>query len=183
MDRALAIMRWLRERPELTRKVPEVDALLYLGEYHDLDLLLSLVVKGWRLGEIFEDAARILHDREIRFVPAFTPAEVESSDAPRVVVFTRTGLPEFRRDVEIVTLDELAGNEPGGDDRPFRFQITPEERREFLERMKEHDKVFPCAGPGEYAQARLLIREGSWHESIWGEPALGFMKTTGEDKA
>ena len=64
MDRALDIMRSLRGRPELEPVLPDflrkvfesvdkvgkdADALLYLHDLSDLDLLLSLVVGKWRL--------------------------------------------------------------------------------------------------------------------------------------
>jgi ferredoxin len=66
MDRALDIMRWLRERPELEPVSPDFlqeacmaaeragkdgDAAVHLQDVSDLDLLLSLVVKEWRLRE------------------------------------------------------------------------------------------------------------------------------------
>jgi hypothetical protein len=174
MDRALDIMGWLRERPELSRDMPEVDTLLYLGNYHDLDLLLSLLVKGWRLSEIFEDAVRLLHEKGIRFVPAFTPGEIEKNNVSRVVMLAGGGKASFRREVEIVTLDELVGTSSPGEDREFSFHIGPEERREILDRLKNSRPQYICSGPGELAQARLLTRDGSWLEAVYGEPLLPF---------
>jgi len=89
MDRALDIMRWLRGRPELEPVLPDYlrkvlepvdnvakdpDALLYLHDLSDLDLLLSLVVGKWRLREELaglDEPARRAVSHDAKTCPGF----------------------------------------------------------------------------------------------------------------
>jgi len=193
MDRALALAGSLLELPSGRRELPLELAelfptasrgsgdLLYLGKLPVLDSLLSLFVKDWRLHEIFADAARLLREKEIAAAPALSAREVRESGARRVFAFCRHCVPDFGREVEIVTLDELAGVEGTGAGRTFieqadasasscdfRFAITPLERRALAARLRDAQPVH-CTCPAELAQFRILLREGAWQER-WGDP-------------
>jgi NAD-dependent dihydropyrimidine dehydrogenase PreA subunit/coenzyme F420-reducing hydrogenase delta subunit len=198
MDRALALAGSLLELAPARRKLlPELAELLptasrrsgdvlYLGELPVLDSLLSLFVKDWRLREIFADAARLLEEKGVAAAPVLNAREVRESGARRVFAFCRHCVPDFGREVEIVTLDELAGVEGTGVERTvvekadasasscdFRFAITPLERRALAARLQETQPVR-CTCPAELAQFRILLREGAWQERWADSPFLGF---------
>jgi bidirectional [NiFe] hydrogenase diaphorase subunit len=188
MDRALVVARSLLERASAAPELPpEVAALfpaasrrpadlLYLGDLPVLDSLLSLFVKGWRLHEIFVDAARLLKEKGVAVVPVQSAREVRESDAQRVFAFCRNCVPDFGRDVEIVTLAELAGCEEtraASSSCVFRFAIAPSERSALAECLGGA-RSLSCACPAELAQLRILMREGAWQETWAAAPFLGF---------
>ena len=187
MDRALGIMRWLRERPGLEPVLPntlhdvmgpldsKADTLLYLGDLADLDLLLSLVVGEWRLTDVFADAARLLTQKRMAYRPVMTAREINSSHASRVVTFCRSDIPGLTRGVKRVTFDELAEKAPSdsaGDSCGFRFQITHEERRKLTASLGTKPGFLSC--PHMLAQHKVLAREGTWQETSAGEPLVPF---------
>ena len=116
MDRALRIMAWLKTRPELEPCLPldlegaldpsasDGDTLLYLGDLPDLDLLLSLVIREWRLKSLIEDGLELLRRKGINALPVMTARAVEESTASRVVVFSRSDIPDFGPSKKIITL-------------------------------------------------------------------------------
>jgi ferredoxin len=201
MDRALRIMAWLRTRPELEPRLPpelegvldpsasDGETLFYLGDLTDLDLLLSLVIREWRLKSLIEDGSELLRRKGINALPVMTARGVEESTASRVVVFSRSGLPDFGPAKEIITLDELAGAEPVADcdgAARFTFRISPGERRALLARIQASAEPARCSTPYELAQRMLLQREGAWREAFMERPFMAFSEavrnlTTGTD--
>ncbi|MFH1843789.1 MAG: 4Fe-4S dicluster domain-containing protein [bacterium] len=190
LDRALAICHWLQSRPELTPQLPdnvqdifppvtgESDTVFYLGDLPLLDLLLAELSPDRRLTDVFKDAVDLLVDKGVTARLAFTQEEVETGSASRVIVFGADGYPAFSRPVEIVTLDELAGNErPAGllgrrAASRFRFQIDQATRREYFDRLQLTPGELICATVYELAQIRLLLRQGAWLQNSYREPML-----------
>jgi len=189
LDRALRVITQLRHRPELTSVLPdnlknifkpidnEIDTLLYLGDLPDLDLLLSLSMKEWRLDKIFMDAAEILRQRDIRVQPVFTVQEINASSASRVVTFCPSSIPGLKRDIERITIGSLSGIKPsrsGPADCSFKFRIGQPKRRELLSRLQDSGRSLACSCPHELAQYKLLARQGAWLGAISNEPVMAF---------
>lgn len=190
MDHALEIMRWFREQPELTPRVPpslvpvlgdgegDADTLLYVGDLADLDLLLSLVVHEKRLADVIEDAAKLLEQNGIAFQPAFTKEQVEASSASKVVTFCACCSPAFEGAKETTTLNAIAGCVSAAtqmpDDCGFKFRMTPKERQAHFATLAESngDQSYNCP----YALARQwdLTRMGSWQDACFKEPRMTF---------
>ncbi|MHC4941867.1 MAG: 2Fe-2S iron-sulfur cluster-binding protein, partial [Planctomycetota bacterium] len=160
MDRALAMLKWMKERPELSPKLPDSlasivpeaggkkDTLFYLGDVAELDLLLSLVVHESRLRDLIAEGAGLLEEKGIGFELAHTAAELQKSKAERIVAFCDDDLAHIEGSFEKVTLDALAGAEAAGARKggaarppaaPFRFRLTQEERKKWIDRIKEAD--------------------------------------------
>ena len=133
----------------------ESDTLLYLGDLPDLDLLLSLAMKEWRLDEIFMDAAEMLRQRDIRVQPVFTGQEINASSASRVVTFCPSSIPGLERDVEKITIASLSGIKPsrsGPAVCSFKFRISQSERRELLSKLQGSGRSLACSCPHELVQ-------------------------------
>ena len=192
MDRALEIMGQLRSRPELEPVLPQhladlfeapspgkkEDALLYLGDLVELDILLSLVVPGGSLTRVFEAAAARLDKAGIKARPVVDPRELKKSGTDKVVLFCGCGLGEAADGKEIYMLDDPAKAQ-GPDDQcgGFRFAISSEERRALLDRMNASGPGFyECGCVHELAQHMVLSREGSWQGAFSGEPVLRFQQ-------
>jgi hypothetical protein len=193
MDHALSILKWFRTRPELSSTLPlslrtvfgeveeEGNTLLYLQDLPDLDLLLSLMIREWRLKSLFEDAARLLKEMKIAVKPVMTLREVNESKASRVLVFCPCHLPSFDRRLEVLTLDELAQQKKPSSRKKgpppvqgFRFRIQPKERQKLVSDLKASPAPMVCGCPYQLAQIMFLRREGSWQEAFSGEPYMAF---------
>jgi len=193
MDRTLEILWWLRTEAGLKQTLPthlkkifdkgEHDSLLYLGNLCDLDLLLTLLIKGWRLRDLFKAAVKILKKNNINATPVMTPLEVEQSKASQVILLSKESLPSFERGVKVITIDELAGcgeTESVLQMDSFRFWISPKERQDLLAKLKGMtSETIVCASPEEVAQVKLSAREGSWLEAVYGEAATAFSEILG----
>lgn len=202
LDLALAVLAWLKSRPELQPELPnllaahqectgcEVDVLFYLGNLSELDLLLSLLVPDWRLHDIIVQGISVLHRRGLKFQMVLSPREIEASTVGRLVLSAAGDLPELNRDVEIETLAELAKGlsdtvtdptrKPAKFFDNFKFKITHEERLELVESLKatiNQQLVLDCQ---DLAQIKLLTRSGSWRESLPSDPVVSF--TAAADK-
>ncbi|MBC8426913.1 4Fe-4S binding protein [bacterium] len=180
LDRALGVVRWLKARPELTPRLPDAVAgffdtdpraidVLYLGDLVELDLLLDDLVADWRLRDTLAAAGALLATLGLKVRLAVTPRETEG--AARVIVCEPNAGADL--DGEAVTLDELAGRtQPGA--APFRFRITPEERRDLVAHLKTADVADLRAGPHALAQFKMLTRRGAWVEGRYAEHVLSF---------
>jgi heterodisulfide reductase subunit A-like polyferredoxin len=187
IDRALDIIKWFKSRTELQPILPKPvteiieengngkDTLLYLGNLPELDLLLSLVMNEWRLRDIIKSAASLLASNNTKVRPVFTEKEVNESNASKVIVFSRKDLPVFSGNPDIVTLDEVAGKgSPFEVDSPeFTFRISDEQRKQLIEKIKSSSMLL-CNTPQEMAQYILLMRKGSWKQSLDCRPYLAF---------
>jgi ferredoxin len=176
MDRALDIMRWLRRRPELESTIPrstqeffepvdkKANAILYLDDLPDLDLLLSLNMSEWRLNSVFRDAAHILAEKGIAFAPVMATALKNGQDGLKLFRFCDT------RETDCA----------------FHFQITRRKRRALIASLQLSQVIFPCECPHTLAQYKLLNREGAWQASLSVEPVLDLADTmnrqTGDNK-
>lgn len=197
MDRALALMRSFRSRPELTPELPDSlaalftevtgapaqkpDTVLYLGDLPELDLLLSGMIDSWRVKNLIEDAVRLLREKEIAFMPAWTAQQVAAIGPSRIFAFTERDLALFDDSYERTTLDRLAGASSSpdkkSDDAPgdtFRFHITQEERKSWMEQLQSASDNIVCRTPRAVAQYKLLARQGTWHHAFLGEPRMAF---------
>jgi hypothetical protein len=170
------------------------DTLLYLGNLPLLDQLLALLIPRWRLRDVIQEAVQLLRDRVMAARIVATVREVRESPANRVIVFSEHGLPSWGRDLEVVTLAQLAGaddtpaangataaNEtmaastaatPSAGDTAFRFQITAEQRQRYVAKLKSSPTPFLVSDPFLMAQLKLLTREGAWQEALFPEPLL-----------
>jgi formate hydrogenlyase subunit 6/NADH:ubiquinone oxidoreductase subunit I len=167
MDRALHIMRWLRHRPELESTLPQTirdffepvdtsaNAILYLDDLPDLDLLLSLTMSEWRLSSVFGETARILKEKGIAFTPVMTSTFEKQPNGLRVIRFCSTG--------------EM--------DCAFHFQITHRKRRTLIASLQLSQVPFQCECPHTFAQYKLLNRQGAWQATLSIEPALDVTDT------
>ncbi len=190
-DRALEIMNWLTAQPSLETELPrtlarvfidstteDADTVLYLGDLPWLDQLLSPVVGEWRLREVVGDAVRLLNEKGFAFRPALTARQMVESGAARAIVFDSAQLDELPEGVEAVTLELVACLEPAADsnglDPVFRFRISPKERLELLENLKNIDTPPICHTFGQLAQYMLLRRMGSWQTGFTAEPRMAF---------
>ena len=184
LDRALAVLDWLKSRPELEPRIPdgiaalfdiETDAtdVLYLGDLVELDLLLDDLVKDWRLRDVLVEAGALLRNLGLKVRLAVTARQ--TAGATRLIVCDRSNISDIDADLdgEIVSLDELAGA-AGVGDTPFRFRITQDERRALVARLKASGSRSLRAGPHELAQLRMLTRQGTWQENRYAEPAVSF---------
>jgi NAD-dependent dihydropyrimidine dehydrogenase PreA subunit/coenzyme F420-reducing hydrogenase delta subunit len=189
LDRALWVTAGLRARPELVPVLPSnlksmfypidnnTDTLLYMEDLVDLNLLLSLLMKEWRLDQIFEDAAAMLRQRDIQARPVFTAREINTSSATRVVTFCPTGIPGLERAIETVTIGSLTGIKPSRSAKgngQFRFQIGQAERRELVKQLQTPGPSLACDCPHDLAQYKLLTRQGVWLGPIAREPVMAF---------
>ncbi|MHC4944338.1 MAG: hypothetical protein ACYTG7_15085, partial [Planctomycetota bacterium] len=82
---------------------------------------------------------------------------------------------------EKVTLDALAGAAGAGKGgatklatEPFRFRLTQEERKKWIDRIKKADGPIRCQNPYELAQYMMLQRQGSWQVAFTREPVMAF---------
>lgn len=200
LDRALELMRHFRRRgelrPELPRSIaalfddepeggaPDEDTVLYLSDMPELDLLLSGLIDSWRARDLIADAARLLGEKGISFVPALTVEEAEAFGPSRIVAFTERDLDLFDDSLEKTTLAALAGtatrsesgapaaaSAPAG---PFRFRITREERRAWSENLCSTPDGPICDGVHEVAQLHLLRRQGAWQGAVTAAPHIAF---------
>jgi bidirectional [NiFe] hydrogenase diaphorase subunit len=205
LDRALALLAWLRGRPELTPILPAAlvpcfgdlqadgEHLLYLGDLPDLERLLALVAPDWSLTSLLKDAADLLITKGIRARPVFSERELASRGARRLIVFAAGPRPADSHGLDVLTLEEIASVPPSpgvlgaAQEEPFRFRIGPTERRDLVARLRAAGAAPSCAGPYEAAQVALLRREGAWQEGLFGEPMLSLAEaaetSTGERDA
>ncbi len=188
MDRALDIMQWLKTRPELTPVLPQSvmqifntiadskKTFFYLGNLPEMDLLLSLLISEWRLSDIIENATELLKKKNISVRPVFTKQAVDESNAVKIIAFSRYDLPSFKRDCEIITVNELSGvnSSDTTEVSDFTFFISPEKRRELIEKVKSSSTQLLCSTPQEIAQIRLLLRDGAWREIVTCQPCMAF---------
>ncbi|MFH2002818.1 MAG: 4Fe-4S dicluster domain-containing protein [Planctomycetota bacterium] len=192
MDHALEIMRWLRSRPELVPMMPAsllpllcrnregADALLYLGDLVDLDLLLSLVVHEKRLVSIFEDAVRLLELKGIAFEPVFTTRQVEASPIAKVITFCSCCAPKLNGEKESLSLDALAGVAAAQAVKPsecgFTFRMTAKEQKERSAAQVDgslHSYTCPYALARQWDRMRM----GSWQGAFSVEPIMAFSQS------
>jgi hypothetical protein len=186
VDRALAILAWLKGREELTPALPRSlaewlgpvtasgETLLDLGDLAELDLLLSLSVPGWRLREALGELRARLAERGIEPKLVTTVRREQAQRASRIVLATgsasaRSQGPEV---VPAASLLKGAVSENG-----FRCRLEPSERAKLMEELKTSASSPRCAGLHELAQARLALRRGAWQEAVFGEPRVGFLTT------
>jgi ferredoxin len=206
LDRALEIISWLKERPELEAALPpslqelfpltaaSSETVIWLGDLPELDLLLSLLIPNWRLRDLIEDARELLRQEGLAARALTTSRELSRlarQDGPvRVIVFDRSMLPELgsqrsaKDDLQIVTLDELAGCPDSAEgrgfwpapptDQNFRFRMSPEERVQFVSALRTAGSAARFASPYLLAQIRLLLRKGAWQGILPGEPTMAF---------
>jgi len=161
MDRALAVMRWLRSRPELESTPPhsiqelfepfdnKAKTKLILDDLVDLDLLLSLTMNERPLQGVFRDAARILAEKGIPFKPVMAGAE-DDARGSNVLRLCNTG----ERDCA------------------FHFRIPHRKRRALVASLQLSRETLPCECPHTLAQYKLLNREGAWQATLSVEPML-----------
>ncbi|MBU0754742.1 MAG: 4Fe-4S binding protein [Planctomycetes bacterium] len=197
MDLALHLMAWFKNRPELKPELPkalagifakpskgiekECETALYLGALPELDLLLSEVMGPWRVKSLIEDAVQVLKEKGVAFEPALTAAEIETKGATRVVAFCPEDLEMIESAAELITLDALAGQESDSKDASqqpqrsaFRFRISQEERKAWIEQLKTASGTLCCTSPYAMAQYRLLSRQGTWQPAFFSEPCMAF---------
>lgn len=197
MDLALDLMHWFKTRPELTPRLPEslaglFDAaasggkdgkqtVLYLGALPELDLLLGEVIWPWRIRNLVEDAIGLLLEKGMAFKPALTAREVKAIGPDRVVAFSARDLEALEGSFEKTTLDALAGSAtvPGSktEDTPgheFRFKISQDERRAWMEQLKTASDKLCCVDPYALSQYMLLSRQGTWHPAFFKKPCMAF---------
>ncbi len=199
MDLALAVLAWLKSRSELKPALPDffaswqectedqVDALLYLGDLPEKDLLLSLLVPEWRLRDLLRWGVEILYRRGLSFRLAASLQEIAASPAHKVVVFDTSHVPPGGHDLQILTLAELAEGLPDallsasqlGSNlhHGFKFRIKHEERLEILRALKKASPAPLCTGIDGVVQIKLLTRRGSWREAFYGEPTKSLAVT------
>ena len=195
MDRALDIMRWLRGRPELKSVLPDhlkqtlepiasnADTLLYFADLIDLDMLLSLVVDGWRLTDVLVDAARSLAEKGVAYLPVMTVRDINESRASRVLTFCEAKIPGVTRRVEISTVNKILGEPETASTEPpcaFRFQITQNERRHLASSARERLDAGHSPCPHALAQEKIITRDGAWQETPIAAPA-GVHRGAGAD--
>lgn len=199
LDLAMALMKWFKSCPELVPTLPrslapvfadggeDGEVLLYLGSLPELDLLLSLLVPDWRLRDVLRDGVELLKQKGLGFRPLLTAREIQAGGVRRLVVFGPEATLSGADDLEIVTLDELAGvsaSDQHGDiltdanfNDDFMFQITSKERLELVSRLETAGTALRCDHPYQVAQIKLLTRRGAWLEAAYGEPFLAFTET------
>ena len=188
LDKSLNIIRWLKERDELKAQLPDNvaplfkeltgdEALLYVGELPEMDLLLAPYLPDWRFFGLLENGVKLLQEKGIKASVAHSRIAVEESSAKNVYTFA--GGIEFKRDVEVITLDEVAGfnvleaNE-------VKFRMSRDERLAHIDRLRQAPAGIRCSSPYELAQFCLLQREGSWQTVMAGAPFMAFCQR-GED--
>jgi ferredoxin len=192
LDRARAVLAWLRERPELASSLPadlaplfagEADGagdLIFLGDLVDLDRLLGLTGTDWRLESVLKDAAQLLAENGIAAHAVLGDRDLAAAAGRRLIVFAGGPRPADGHGREVVTLDEVAGARPvagvlgEAESIRFRFRLGPRERRDLVARLLAAGPAADCAGPYEAAQVALLRREGAWQEGLISEPVLAF---------
>jgi coenzyme F420-reducing hydrogenase delta subunit len=209
LDRAVALLRWLKSRPELDPHLPrslapvfaavsgEGQAALYLGNLPELDLLLSLLVPGWRLRDVLAAAAAALEAQGIK------ARLVTSASGQREAVAGLSQLITLSRDLRpgsedtawdrlpITTLNELAKGTSAPEDGhgltgvklfdEFRFSLNPEERLELVTALASAPDPLDLVSPLQLAQIKLLTRQGSWQIDPTPETRLEFTATVPAD--
>jgi hypothetical protein len=193
LDHALELMAWFKNlpelKPELSRSLAAVfdpvegspDTALYLGDLPELDLLLSLLIRDWRLKTVLEEAAAFLKEKGITVKPYVTVQAVKESGVSRVITLCGCHGTSFDRAMDRITLNELAGmgsaksviegiiNEKG-----FRFGLSPQERQALVAELTSTSSSLSCPCPHEVAQIMLLKRQGGWQSGFVGEPHMVF---------
>jgi hypothetical protein len=136
--------------------------------------MFSLAAGDQRLSDVLKDAALLLQQKGIAFKPVLTAREVNESKAGKVVTFSKSHVPDWKREIETLSLDELAGEEAQDGAEPFRFHISQDLRKQYLEILKNAPGPMICACPHELALYRMLMREGAWHQAFYKNPCLAF---------
>lgn len=192
MDLALDIIRWLKERPELKIVLPysisslnetQADndsAVLYLDRLPELHLLLSLTMDEPIVLDIIERAAQLLKNNSI--AASLVAAEKDLRNERIQKIYTITPMPDLSFPIkpEIITINELAGVTAENEEDRFSFSIGPKKRKELLENyIKSEESPILCATADLYMQYALLLRPGSWQQSLARKPGLLFKENTG----
>ncbi len=196
LDLALALLRDLREQPELSEarrrsradlrgdaqdegaESSAAETVLYLGDLPELALLTRSLGAGDGLRDQMGAALRVLGEKGIAFRTVASRAELAVSGAKRAILFSHDMLPDPPADIEVTTLADLAGAPPDTDGGGvaavtgpgFRFRIGPDERRRLVELLRSSRGALRCASPYEQLQAELLARLGAWHEARFEMP-------------
>lgn len=187
MDLALEIIGWLKNRPELTAVVPaeiaglfntadQPDApLLYLDRLPELHLLLELTLEKPVVRELLSEAAGRLNDYYQSVRLAATGKELRETDTAKIISIDPVPTEDMHSGRSFITLNDLAGLPPAQDEERFSFNISPARRRELLESYtKSTGKPLLCHTAEQYLQYALLLRPGTWLQSLAEKPKIAW---------
>ncbi len=187
MDLALDITAWLKSRPELKVKLPAAvtgmftvasaddDApVLYLDRLPELHILMSLTMEEPVVLNILAEAARVLENRGIAVRCAAAEKELKEFRGRQIITFD-SGVPaELPEGTSPVTLNSIAGLTADGSEERFYFTLSPKTRKSLLDDYINSSGGQPilCATAEHYLQYALLLRQGTWMQSLAEKPKL-----------
>jgi len=186
VDRALAVLGWLKTRSELSPALPRSlaqwlgpsaeasDTLLDLGDLAELDLLLSLLIPGWRLRDGLAELRARLAERGVEPKPVTTVRDGAAAKASRILIASGAA-PAVTEGPELVPVAQLLG--APGPGNGFRCRLEAAERLRLMAELKATAPAPRCGGLHELAQAKLLLRRGAWREAVFAEPQVSFLAT------
>lgn len=191
LDLALDIVSWFKNRPELEPVLPpEISAVLqevaaeagdpeqpdrfYLDKLPELHLLLSLHLDQPAVLQILDDAARLLKAYNLKITPVLTEKDLQKTEDTRVVSFDRRISSLLPSGTSLLTLNELAGVTGEEEEDRFTYRIDALKRKELLDQYAVPKEQLLCFTPELCLQYDLLLRRGSWQNSLNEHPAMLF---------
>lgn len=172
MDLALAVVEWLKNHaghepllPDAVESLFEKPfdqnySLLYLGSLPELHLLYSMLMEEPVVLRIFEKIAELLKNNNISVRPVFTEREIQNSSERKILSFD--------------ALNELAGHPCKESKGKFIFTVKQSKRAEMINSFVSAADQIYCSSPDDYLQYKLLLRPGTWLQTLLPSPEFHF---------
>ncbi len=196
MDLALEIIGWLKEQPGLSPVLPSpirslfknlpdpASAVLHLERLPELHLLLSLTIEEPVVLDLLKKTAKFLEENNISVRPVSTEKELSEDRVSKIITFTPSPREELPNHPELITVNELAGVSSGNGGEKFTFTLDPEKRNKLLNNyLDSREQPLLCTTPEMFLQYALLLRPGSWQQSLAEKPELLFSAGRDSNKA
>lgn len=187
MDLALEIVSWLKNRPELKTTIPAAiaalfaappaanPALLYLDRIPELQLLSTLIMDDELLQKTLEKAAELFRQKGIAVSCLGSAKELVQAHGQTVFSFSPVKADPMPGHTTFTTINELAGVKAAVAEEAFSFQFSPGKRKKLMARYRESQGPLLCSTPEHCLQYALLLKPGTWQQSLQEKPALLFV--------
>lgn len=182
LDFALAVVAWLKNRPELTPSLPESiaelfaaepvtsETAIYLDRIPELALMASLLLEEPVIMENLKDTAGFLQQHNVTAYPIFTDRDLADNKWKRIIAFDETEPSVKTENIPLVTPAQIAGLEEKICGYKFSFYLGAEQRMYFLHKLIDDQGDLYCSNPEECLQYALLLRPGSWQLTVKERP-------------
>jgi thioredoxin reductase/Pyruvate/2-oxoacid:ferredoxin oxidoreductase delta subunit/bacterioferritin-associated ferredoxin len=149
-------------------------ALLYLDRIPELQLLSALLMDEELLQKTLEQAAELFKQKNISVSCLGSEKELAQHQGQRVFTFNPVHAEKMPAHTTVTTINELAGVNAAVAEEAFSFQISPGKRKKLVAHYRESQKPLLCSTPEHCLQYALLLRPGTWQQSLQEKPALHF---------